>query len=178
MPFYLICNFLSIQFDEDDNESKKILSKKSNLNLDISTSLNEIFNNLQNGILVKNEINSKDNNEKFIYPPFDHSISNSIEIKIYIKSKSKSNETINLIDNYFTDNKFFYYEYNHFANNKLNIGSNFDYMFDNKDKKNFKLDINYVEAMTSLLYSFMGNKENNFFYMITKLMSIYFFKID
>jgi hypothetical protein len=171
--------------------SKSLLSgskrskSRGRTGFDVTVKLNEIFDAMAQGVR-KPEVKVKDTSSTFNHLPFDHSISNIVQIKIPIENTRSrhAQDTINLIINYFTENVFSYYQYQHNPNERLNLEAH-EYLYERgfKNESSSSLDINYIESMPKLLSTFETHKHqkgNNptFFYIATKLFSMYFFNHD
>jgi hypothetical protein len=148
--------------------------------INITATLDAMFMNMQKGNLNKPEKRQKETYTAFDYLPYDHSISTMVEIKVPIENSTSRQDIINLIINFFTENVFSYYQFTHAAAQKTGALMNRDYIYERnlKDHKSQNIDYNYIEAMPKILSTFIDHKENknlNFFYIVTKLFSMYYF---
>jgi len=120
--------------------------------------------------------------DSFLY---DHSIIREIDINITIELTQLDKE-LEELKKFFETQSFVYYEYTNVAIHKENIVSymetnKYEHFFENssdyfdKNKNQVINYTNYVEALISLLKNFNSNESS--FYLLTPLISIYFFKI-
>lgn len=146
-------------------------------------------NDILNGYKFGYENNSnnthiQDNlSENFLY---DHSIIKQLDINITIDF-SQLDKDLEELKTFFESQNLVYYEYTNAASHKDNLVSHmetnkYEYYFENtsdnfdKNKNQVINYTNYAEALISLLKNFNTNESS--FYLITPLISIYFFKIN
>jgi hypothetical protein len=170
-------NLLKSPAKSTSSKGRSISNSKKKVGFDFTSTINEIFNTMSQGNLNKPDKRVKENVDSFNNLPCDHSVSNIVQIKISIENKQSRQETINLLTNFFTDDKFSYYQFSHNPGFNLDRQA-YEYLYDRNVKEKMKLDIDYIEAMPKILSTWLSlknSKEANFFYIVTKLFSMYFY---